>query len=54
MATPTSSAVASATQPATPPDFESTARTPGAGTRGTYTPAFGYGIVDADAATAAP
>ena len=34
--------------------LESTARTPGAGTRGTYTPAYGYGIVDAQAAVAAP
>jgi hypothetical protein len=33
---------------------QSTARTPGTGTRGTYTPAYGKGIVDADAATAAP
>ena len=32
----------------------STARTPGAGTRGTYTPTYGYGIVDAAAAVAAP
>ena len=34
--------------------LQSTARTPGTGTRGTYTPAYGKGIVDADAATAAP
>jgi subtilisin family serine protease len=34
--------------------LERTARTPGAGTRGTYTPAYGYGIVDAQAAVAAP
>jgi len=34
--------------------LERTARTPGAGTRGTYTPTYGYGIVDAQAATAAP
>ncbi len=34
--------------------LESTARTPGAGTRGTYTPTYGYGIVDAQAAVAAP
>ena len=32
----------------------STARTPGVGTRGTYTPTYGYGIVDAAAAVAAP
>ena len=32
----------------------STARTPGTGTRGTYSPAYGYGIVDAAAATAEP
>jgi subtilisin family serine protease len=31
-----------------------TARTPGLGTRGTYTPLYGYGIVDAAAAVAAP
>ena len=31
-----------------------TARTPGANTRGTYTPVYGYGIVDAAAAVAAP
>jgi subtilisin family serine protease len=34
--------------------LESTARTPGIGTRGTFTPAYGYGIVDAAAAVAAP
>jgi serine protease len=34
--------------------LQSTARTPGTGSRGTYTPAYGKGIVDADAATAAP
>ncbi|CAN5677631.1 hypothetical protein BH20ACT23_BH20ACT23_25960 [soil metagenome] len=34
--------------------LKSTARTPGAGTRGTYTPIYGYGIVDAAAAVAAP
>jgi serine protease len=34
--------------------LESTARTPGAGTRGTYTPAYGYGIVDAQTAVVAP
>ena len=34
--------------------LERTARTAGTGSRGTYTPAYGYGIVDADAATAAP
>jgi serine protease len=34
--------------------LESTARTPGTGTRGTFTPAYGYGIVDAAAAVAAP
>jgi serine protease len=32
----------------------STARTPGAGVRGTFTPVYGYGIVDAAAAVAAP
>lgn len=32
----------------------STARTPGAGLRGTFTPAYGYGIVDAAAAVATP
>jgi hypothetical protein len=30
------------------------ARTPGAALRGTYTPTYGYGIVDAAAAVAAP
>jgi serine protease len=34
--------------------LESTARTPLLGTRGTFTPAYGYGIVDAAAAVAAP
>jgi serine protease len=34
--------------------LEQTARTPGSGTRGTYSPAYGYGIVDAQAAVAAP
>jgi serine protease len=34
--------------------LESTARTPVAGTRGTYTPTYGFGIVDAAAAVAAP
>jgi len=34
--------------------LKSTARTPGTGTRGTYTPAYGYGIVDAAAAVTAP
>jgi serine protease len=34
--------------------LRSTARTPGAGTRGTYTQTYGYGIVDAAAAVAAP
>ena len=34
--------------------LESTARTPGADARGTYTPVYGYGIVDAAAAVAAP
>jgi serine protease len=34
--------------------LKSTARTPGAGTRGTYTPTHGFGIVDAAAAVAAP
>ena len=32
----------------------STARTPATGSRGTYTPTYGYGIVDAQAAVAAP
>jgi len=31
-----------------------TARTPILGLRGTYTPVYGYGIVDAQAAVAAP
>jgi serine protease len=31
----------------------STARTPVTGTRGTYTPVYGYGIVDAEAAVSA-
>jgi serine protease len=34
--------------------LKSTARTPGAGVRGTYTPTYGFGIVDAAAAVAAP
>jgi serine protease len=34
--------------------LKSTARTPGAGLRGVYTPLYGYGIVDAAAAVAAP
>ncbi len=34
--------------------LKATARTPGAQTRGTYTPTYGYGIVDAKAAVAAP
>jgi serine protease len=34
--------------------LKSTARTPGSGTRGTYTPTYGFGIVDAAAAVAAP
>jgi subtilisin family serine protease len=34
--------------------LESTARTPITGTRGTFTPMYGYGIVDAAAAVAAP
>ena len=34
--------------------LKSTARTPVANTRGTYTPTHGYGIVDAQAAVAAP
>jgi serine protease len=34
--------------------LKQTARTPLTGTRGTYTPAYGYGIVDAQAAVAAP
>jgi serine protease len=33
--------------------LQSTARTPGTGTRGTYTPTYGFGIVDAAAAVAA-
>jgi len=37
----------------TRPVLRGTARTPGTGTRGTYTPVYGKGIVDADAATAA-
>jgi subtilisin family serine protease len=32
----------------------STARTPGVGVRGVYNPVYGYGIVDAEAAVAAP
>ena len=34
--------------------LKSTARTPPANTRGTYTPVYGFGIVDAQAATAEP
>jgi subtilisin family serine protease len=34
--------------------LKQTARTPGTGTRGTYTTTYGYGIVDAQAAVAAP
>ena len=34
--------------------LKSTARTPGAGLRGIYTPVYGHGIVDAAAAVAAP
>jgi serine protease len=34
--------------------LESTARTPFTGSRGTFTPVYGYGIVDAAAAVAAP
>jgi subtilisin family serine protease len=34
--------------------LKQTARTPVTGTRGAYTPAFGHGIVDAQAAVAAP
>jgi serine protease len=34
--------------------LQQTARTPVSGTRGTFTPAYGYGIVDAEAAVAAP
>ncbi len=34
--------------------LKSTARTPGTGSRGVYTPLYGYGIVDAAAAVAAP
>jgi serine protease len=34
--------------------LKATARTPGTGTRGTFTPTYGYGIVDAAAAVAAP
>jgi serine protease len=34
--------------------LKSTARTPGVGLRGVYTPVYGYGVVDAAAAVAAP
>ena len=34
--------------------LKQTARTPGAATRGTYTPTYGFGIIDAAAAVAAP
>jgi serine protease len=34
--------------------LKQTARTPVLGLRGVYTPAYGYGIVDAQAAVAAP
>jgi serine protease len=34
--------------------LKATARTPGAGTRGTYSPTYGYGIIDAAAAVVAP
>ena len=34
--------------------LKQTARTPTSGTRGVYNPVFGYGIVDAQAAVAAP
>ena len=34
--------------------LKQTARTPVTGTRGTYTPVYGYGIVDAQAAVLAP
>jgi serine protease len=34
--------------------LKQTARTPVLGVRGTYTPVFGHGIVDAQAAVAAP
>ena len=34
--------------------LKSTARTPGAAVRGTYTPTYGFGIVDAAAAVTAP
>jgi serine protease len=34
--------------------LKSTARTPGLGSRGVYTPTYGFGIVDADAAVKAP
>jgi serine protease len=34
--------------------LKSTARTPGLGLRGVYTPTYGYGIVDADAAVKSP
>ena len=34
--------------------LKATARTPVVNTRGTYTPTYGYGIVDAAAAVAAP
>jgi hypothetical protein len=33
--------------------FKTTSRQGNSETRGTYTPAYGYGIVDADAATSA-
>ncbi|WP_446220407.1 hypothetical protein [Micromonospora sp. IBHARD004] len=36
------------------PVLMSTARTPVAGLRGVYSPAYGWGIVDAQAAVAAP
>ena len=34
--------------------LKETARTPGVALRGTYTPVYGWGIVDAEAAVAAP
>lgn len=34
--------------------LKTTARTPGVALRGTYTPVYGWGVVDAEAAVAAP
>jgi subtilisin family serine protease len=42
------------TEPQVVDVLEQTARTPGIAARGTYTPTYGYGIVDAAAAVAAP